>query len=92
MLKRTEIFLEGIELREAARKENRLEDLRKIEDVLSAIIDQSNMVELIDLATELESRGIVDFGYPKKIITEATPPSPTRSVFGLGWLIFKGKK
>lgn len=92
MLITTAHILQGIELKKKATEEGRAEDVVLIDQKLTQLIDSLDMVQLLDLATELESRKIVDFGYPKKIISNVTPPSPTRSIFGLGWLIFKGKK
>lgn len=87
MNKQTKLILQGIELRERYPDQK-----RDIESKMTQLIDSMDMTQLLDLATELQTRGIVNFGYPQKIKTEVPPPSPTRTLFGLGWLIFKGKK
>jgi hypothetical protein len=62
-------ILEGLRLKKIATEQGRDEDAVLIDKKLTDLIDSLNMIQLTDLATVLQERGIVDFGYPQKIIT-----------------------
>lgn len=87
MLAKTTYILQGIELRDAARKRHDEKMIEVYESKMTQIIDGMNTDELRDLALTLDELKIVDFGYPQKIIT----PLPHPLKFWENLTIFKRK-
>ena len=93
MYKNVALVLDGLELRKTAEKENNLQAVEDINNLMDALIESMKLPEVIELSQELVKMGkmnpedLKDFGYPQRIIT----PSPIVEKMGCLSLFFKRK-